>query len=177
MVRSVKNLQQNTLNLLYKLSVRSLIDYGIVVFGPNLKNSDLDRLEQIQYRAAKICTGALHISSKEKVNEKLGWTSIKTRADFLGLCVFHKIHKCETRPLILSCMTQFNLKLNSTKFGTYKLHPNLGATFWKSFFPYFTKRWNSLSCNTRNLSLLDFKSKLKYEFTPQKRRHFAYGSM
>ena len=133
MVRSVKNLQQNTLNLLYKLSVRSLIDYGIVVFDPNLKNSDLDRLEQIQYQAAKICTGALHLSSKEKVNEKLGWTSIKTRADFLGLCVFHKIHKCETRPLILSCMTQFNLKLNSTKFGTYKLHPNLGATFWKSF--------------------------------------------
>ena len=73
-------------------------------------------------------------------------------------------------------MTQFNWKSNTTKFGKYNLHPNLGATFWKSFFPYFTKKWNSLPGYTRNLSQVDFKSKLKFEFTPQKRRHFAYGS-
>ena len=123
-LRSVKQLHRNTLDLLYKLTVRSAIDYGLVVFGTNLKNSDLERLEQIQYRAAKICTGALHLSSKEKLNTELGWSSIKTRVDLLGLSLFQKIHQFETRPLIKTCMSEFYLKPNSRNFGTYKHHEN-----------------------------------------------------
>ena len=56
-LRSVSFLTRKTLDLLYKLTIRSVIDYGIIVWGTTLKQSDLDRLEKIQYRAAKLVTG------------------------------------------------------------------------------------------------------------------------
>ena len=68
-LRSVKLLHRNTLDLLYKLTIRSVLDYGLMVYGTTLKLSDLCRLEQIQYKAGKIVSGALHLSSKEKLNQ------------------------------------------------------------------------------------------------------------
>jgi hypothetical protein len=58
----------------------------------NLKQTDIARLENLQYRAAKIITRALHFTSKEKLNTEFGWETILTRGDFLGLNMFQKIH-------------------------------------------------------------------------------------
>ena len=174
-LRSVRLLHRNTLDILYKLTVRSIIDYGLTVFGSTLKQSDLDRLERLQYSAGKICTGALHLTSKEKLNLEMGWESIKTRIDFLGLSLFHKIHVGETRPLIKTYMTDYIVKPNSKLNATYKLHPNYGVKFSNSFFPYFTKKWNSLPRSIKFLDLPEFKSALKTELKPTKIKYFAYG--
>ena len=64
------------------------------------------RLERIQYRAAKLVTGALHLTSQEKLNIELGWESIKKRIDFLGLCLFQKMHLHLTRPLVRKCSSK-----------------------------------------------------------------------
>ena len=175
-LRSVKLLHRNTLDILYKLTVRSIIDYGLVIFGSTLKLSDLDRLEKLQYCAAKICTGALHLTSKEKLNKEMGWESIKTRIDFLGLSLFHKIHLGETRPLIKTYFTKFNIKPNSRQNGGYRLHKNYGVKFSNSFFPYFTRKWNNLPSSIRSLDLADFKSRLKTDLKPVKVKYLAYGS-
>ena len=82
------------------------MDYGLVVYGSSLKASDLARLEQLQYKAGKLATGALHLTSSDKINIELGWESIKTRIDFLGLSLFHKVAMGDTRPLIRSCLTE-----------------------------------------------------------------------
>ena len=68
-----------------------------------LKQTEISRLENLQYRAAKIVTGAFHYTSREKLNIELGWETIQKRADILGLNVFHKIHLQETRTLIRKC--------------------------------------------------------------------------
>ena len=133
-LRSVKLLHRNTLDILYKLTVRSIIDYGLVIFGSTLKLSDLERLEKLQYCAAKICTGALHLTSRDKLNKEMGWGSIKTRIDFLGLSLFHKIHLGETRPLIKTYTTKYSVKPNSRQDGGYRLHKNYGVKFSNSFF-------------------------------------------
>ena len=99
-LRSVKLLSRQTLDQLYKLVVRSVIDYGLPIYCKQLRQKELARLENIQYRAAKIVTGAYHFTSRDKLNCELGWESIQTRGNVLGLSIFHKIHKCETRPLI-----------------------------------------------------------------------------
>ena len=39
------------------------------MFGTSLKLSDLKRLEQIQYKAGKRVSGALHLSSTEKLTD------------------------------------------------------------------------------------------------------------
>ena len=56
-LRSVEYLKRKTLDLLYKVTVRSVIDYALPIYGNNLKILDLNRLEQLQYRAAKLVTG------------------------------------------------------------------------------------------------------------------------
>ena len=88
---------RKTLDLLYKLTIRSVIDYGLIVWGTTLKQSELDRLEGIQYKAAKLVTGALHLTSREKLNQELGWETIKVRVDYLGLCLFKKMSECQTK--------------------------------------------------------------------------------
>ena len=46
------------------------------VYYKSLRQTQLSRLENIQYRAAKIVTGALHFTNREKLNNELGWESI-----------------------------------------------------------------------------------------------------
>ena len=97
---SVRFLHRKTLDLLYKVIVRSIIDYGLPVYANSLKVTEIARFERVQYRAAKLVTGALHFTSQEKLNIELGWESIKKRVDFLGLCLFQKMHLHLTRPLV-----------------------------------------------------------------------------
>ena len=117
-LRSVKYLKRSTLDLLYKVCVRSTLEYGLVLYWHTLKPTEAARLEQIQYRAAKICTGALHFSSQHKLQVDLSWEKLEDRAKFLGICIFHKIHLWQTRPLIRKCMPPLNTNKTRNS-GTY----------------------------------------------------------
>ena len=92
-LRSVKMLKRQTLDVLYKLQVRSLLDYSLPVFYNSLSAKQKLRLDKIQYTAAKIVSGALHLTSKERLYNDLGWENIPSRAEFLGLSLFHKLGK------------------------------------------------------------------------------------
>ena len=91
-LRSVKLLSRQTLDLLYKLTVRSVVDYALPVYYKSLKVTQLARLVNLQYKAGKIVTGAYHFTSKDKLNLELGWETIKERGDLLILNFFQKIH-------------------------------------------------------------------------------------
>ena len=71
-LRSVKQLNRSILDLPYKLTVRSIIDYAMPVYYGNLKLTERKRLDQILYRAAKLVTGTLHYTSQLKLNIELG---------------------------------------------------------------------------------------------------------
>ena len=94
---------------MYKLTVRSVIDYGLITYYHCLNQAEIIRLNQIQYRAAKLCTGALHLTNQSKLEADLGWETLETRANFLGLSQFQKFHLKLTRPLVLSLMPNINL--------------------------------------------------------------------
>ena len=93
-------LNRKTLDVLYKITVRSVIDYALPVYYHSLKVVEKAKLDKIQYAAAKVVTGVYKQASRLKFNEELAWEEIKTRADFLGLSIFHKIAIGDTRPLI-----------------------------------------------------------------------------
>ena len=158
-LRSVKLLNRQTLDLLYKLTVRSVIDYALPVYHKNLKQTDIARLENLQYRAAKLVTGALHFTSKEKLNLELGWETIMKRGDFLGLNLFHKIHLHETRPLVRKCMPKldFEKKHETRSKGGYIPFKNTGNKFKTSFFPHISGLWNNLPKNVQCKDKNDFK--------------------
>ena len=91
-LRRVKNLQRSTLDLLYKTTIISVIDYGLIVYYHSLTQTDKMKIDRIQYSAAKLVSSTMHYTSRVKLEKELGWESMKDRADYLGLTLFHKIH-------------------------------------------------------------------------------------
>ena len=71
------------------MHVRSCIDYCLPVYGPSLNNTQVNKLDQLQYRAARMATMAMKFTSKEKIFKDLGWESIECRIKYLSLCLFH----------------------------------------------------------------------------------------
>ena len=174
-LRSVKLLRRHTLDVLYKITVRSVLDYSLPVYFNSLNEKQKAKLEKIQYTAAKIVSGALHNTSRVTLNNELAWESINTRAEFLGLTIFHKIVKNETRPLIRECLpprSTNHVTLRSEGLQNFQFK---GLCFSKSFFPMFTKKYNLLNNKTRKMSIEDFKSHLLNTMKPKKCKHFSYG--
>ena len=95
-LRSIRYLKRSTLDLLYKVCVRSVIEYGLVLYWHTLKPTEAARINQIQYKAAKLCSGALHFTNQRRLEVDLSWETIADRANLLGLCIFHKIHLFQT---------------------------------------------------------------------------------
>ena len=136
-LRNVKYLKRNTLDLLYKIIVRSVIDYALPVYANNLKLTELARFDRLQYKAGKLVSGALHYTSRAKLNNELGWENIQQRIKFLSLCLFHKIHLHETRPLVRSCMSKldYEKKYLTRSKGGYSPYPYFGTKYSNSFSP------------------------------------------
>ena len=176
-LRKVKLLSRQTLDLLYKITVRSVIDYALPVYLKTLKQTEIARLENIQYRAAKIVTGAFHYTSKNKLNVELGWETVEKRSDILSLNIFHKIHLYETRPLIRNCMpkldTQREHSLRSK--GGYIPFKNYGIKFKNSFFPYTSGIWNNIPKDVQCKDLIEFKDYTK-TMKPNRYKHFSRGN-
>ena len=123
-------------------------------------------------------TGALHFTSREKLNHELGWESILERGNFLSVNIFQKIHLHETRPLIRNCMPKFRLEnnLNLRNKNGYVPFPYRGEKFNSSFFPNTTKIWNKLPKNIQSQNMEDFKRSTKSIFKPPRYKHFSRGS-
>ena len=143
-----------------------------------LKINEITRLEKVQYQAAKLVTGTLHFTSKDKLNTELGWESIRKRIDFLGLCLFQKMRLYLTRPLVRKFMPKldWNNDQRTRSKGGYLPYDNFGHKFRNSFFPYMTKLWNNLPPNIKCKDINDFKYFLKLELKPPKTKHFSKGS-
>ena len=50
-------LNRKTLDILYKVTVRSVIDYALPVYYHSLKVAKKAKLDKIQYSAAEVVTG------------------------------------------------------------------------------------------------------------------------
>ena len=111
--------------------------FGSVAYMPILSL----KLDRVQYAAAKVVTGVRHQASKNKLNNELAWEEIGTRATYLGLTLFQKIANHETRPLIRACMPQ---RSTLKRLDTFTHFPFKGMNYAKSYFPFFTKAYNSL---------------------------------
>ena len=82
---------------------------------PYAVNFGINKLEQIQYKAAKLVTGALKYLSKLRLNIELGWESLQMRYDCLGLSLFYKIHLGYTRPSVKAFMPEIQLPTYNTR--------------------------------------------------------------
>ena len=112
----------------------------------------------------------------KSLETELGWESIKDRADFLGLTLFHKIHCNTTRPLIKECMPQYSSRQNQPQsVVTYSHFPYKGVNFANSYFPYFTRKWNNLPKSLKKKNVDDFKLELKAMIKPKRYKFYSRG--
>ena len=172
-LRSVKMLSRQTLDVLYKLTVRSVIDYALPVYYKSLKQTDIARFENVQYKAGKVVTGALHFTSKDKLNLELGWETIADRGNLLSLNIFQKIHLHETRPLIRTCMPKLDIErsqVTRSKGGYIPFKPK-DDKFNTSFFANTLKLWNNLPRNIQFKDVNDFKLAVKTQIKPPRYKH------
>ena len=176
-LRSIKYLSRPVLDILYKQQIRSVIDYGMVVFYGTLKQTDIAKLDRIQYRSAKVVTGALHFTSRIKLDNDLGWESLSSRYEFLGLSLFHKIAHNNVRPLIRTFLPKVKEKIHNTRSNDeYENFSRPNEKFFNSFFPHFTRAWNNLLKEVRDdQDHTNFKENMKIKLKPPKYRHFKYG--
>ena len=109
-LRRVSNLNRSNLDLPYKITLRSVNNYSLIIYFHTLNQLDIVKRNKIQYNAVRLVTITLKNTSREKLEHELGWETCQERAYNLGLTLFHKIHLNATRPLIKNCMPSLNAR-------------------------------------------------------------------
>ena len=99
----------------------------------------------------------MHYTSREKVEAELGWQTMKHRADYLGLSLYHKIHFNNTRPLIKNSLPVINTRENDLRSKiVYVEFPFMGTKTEIVFFSYMTRLWNRLQKDVKSKSVDEF---------------------
>ena len=145
---------------IYIVFLRSLIDYGDIIYDQPHNSSFCETLESVQYKAALAITGAIQGTSCKKIFQELGFESLKSRRWFRRLCCIFKIMKNEAPNYLISlipkCEQTFNTR--NKHLPTYNCRTDC---FTYSFFPCTWNDWFNLDVSVRNSeSISIFKSKL-----------------
>ena len=165
--------------MLYKTTIRPVLDYGDIIYDPCLK-SESEAIEKFQRKAALVCTGAFRITSSERLLNELGWEKMETRRTVHRQTLFYKIVNSLSPPylwqicnLIPHNTDAYNLRRNNSLLVPF-IHKEI---FCKSFFPKTVREWNNLSVDTkRSESVQSFKNKLKSTYGPKEaNKLFTYG--
>ena len=70
--------------------MRPLIYYGDIIYDQPQNGSFCEKLESVQYKVALAITGAIKVSSREKIYQELGFESLKSRRWYKHLsCMFN----------------------------------------------------------------------------------------
>ena len=146
------------LDTIYKMYVRPHLDYGVVIYHEQLKDS-MQLVESVRFQAALIVTGCWKGSSKIKVYDDLGWESLSDRRHFRRLSIFYQI-KNDLAPKYLA------ERVRDTPINITKRYAN-------SFCPYCQVNWDNLGASIKEVpTLSQFKSALLKKIRPPPKTYF-----
>ena len=102
---------------IYKTFLRSLLDYGNIIYDQPQNESFCKKLESVQYMAALEITGAIQGASRKKIYQELGLESLKSRRWYKRLSCMFKIMKEEAPNYLINlvpkCETSIRIRNNS----------------------------------------------------------------
>ena len=159
-------LSRHTLEILYKSLVRSNMEYADVVWdGCTLGERDL--LENLQYEAARVVTGAMKGTHRENVLNDVAWHKLQhRRAIHKWILIYKIINKLTPNYLNDLCLSYVSQHTNYNLRTSNDLNlPAPRTERFKNSFLYSTiSSWNSLPMSIRSsLSLASFKKKLLHQ--------------
>lgn len=187
MIQLKKWLSFRVLETIYKLYVRPHLDYGDVLYhtaNPNKNETfelspqaaSLRKVEEVQYKAAKIITGAWQGTSMEKLYKILGWESLNKRRIMRKLTILHEtiINK---HPNYLFNTFNINMYPENSRLGNQLILKNVEckkARYPKEFFPSTIRDWNQTNILIRNSKTKPiFKKKILNIIRPKKSPYFG----
>ena len=143
-----------------KAFLRTLIDYGDIIYDQPQNDSFSEKLESIQYKAALAITGAIQGTSRDKIYQELGLESLKSRRWYKRLSLMFKIMKEEAPNylinLILKCEQTIRTRNNRIPVDHCRTE-----SIKHSFFPSTLKYWCSLGDSIKNSDTIStFKNRL-----------------
>ena len=154
------------------------MEYAYIVWD-NCSNHDKDKLENVQYEAARVICGAIKGTQRVRVYEELALETLSTRRYRRKLLVFQDLvqgrspkHLLTLLPEQVSQRTNYPLR-NSQNINTVLCRT---ALYYNSFFPSVARSWNALSsqaCSIQDHSR--FKSMLSANI-PQFNSLYNFGS-
>ena len=132
---------------IYKYHVRPILEYASQVWDPHL-NVDVNLLEDVQVRAAHLCTGALRGTRHTSIINDLGWNSLQYRRYNSKMLLLYKILTKSTPsyltnliPILSNTLAQYNTRSEHTNVPSFKHHTN---RFASSFYQSAISAWNNL---------------------------------
>ena len=79
----------------YKSFLRPHLDYGDVIYDRAFNESSQNKFESAEHNDALAVSGAITVSSRDRLCQKLGLESLKSRLWYRKLCLFFKLKKNE----------------------------------------------------------------------------------
>lgn len=144
--------------------MRPLLEYAAVVWD-SCTELDKNRLEQLQFEAARVVTGLTRSVSINNLIEEIGWISLNDRRKLQKLVIMYKLkngllpeHFSTIFPRVVGEENNYNLR-NADNFIVMARRT---ALFSNSFVPSSVDLWNTLTENIRTSpTLSSFKYRLK----------------
>ncbi|KAI8511854.1 hypothetical protein Bbelb_109540 [Branchiostoma belcheri] len=155
-------LPREAMEIAYNTLVRTKLEYASVLLS-NISTTAAKSLEQVQYHAGRLVSGAMARTPHGKLLEELEWDSLATRRDFNRLVIMYKLvsgsvpsHLQLLIPTTRDSRRQLNLRLRN---DTHLHVPYCRTTtYGSSFVPYTKRLWNNLPKEVKETaSLLQFK--------------------
>ena len=159
-------LSSNVLAKIYKVHIRSLIDYACTIYDTSsLRFVSRDLLiESVQKSAARIVLGATKFSSYVKMCNLLGWKTLSDRRKYMKLTLFFKLVNGKCRALFRSLLPQKRAALHQYRVRNANCYhiPKANKNVYKmSFIPSTTSLWNALGTKLQSIqSLSVFKTNI-----------------
>ena len=128
------SLPRKSLITIYKALLRTLFDYGDIIYDLPHNESVCEKLEPVRYKVALTITGAIQGTSREKIYQELGLESLRARRCYKRLSCMFKIVKEEVPNYLINLIpkTQQTTRTRIDRIPTFHCRTDC---FKNSFFP------------------------------------------
>ena len=137
-------LPRDSLITIYKSFVRPHLDYGDLIYDQPDNESFCQQIEIIQYNASLVITGAIKVTSRVKLYNKIGLESLKFRWWFRKLCTFYKIKRTGLPSYLYDLIPKSSHMYNTRSLEDVAALYSRTDIFKYSFFPSTISEWNKL---------------------------------
>ena len=135
----------------------------------------MNQIEQVQYGAARVITGAWKGTSREKLYKNLGWISLNERRVMRKLCIFYETIDTKFPYYLYKTIEEQFIGPDSRRYDIQELEPIHGSiTYRLTFFPSTIRDWNRLDMDIKEAkSLKIFKKRILNKIRPKKDAYFG----